>query len=202
MPTINWDTVVTSGATAVFVTLAIEYLVKPRLEARKDRFLGVLRARRELLAVITKLTLEAKMYGEELPANAPPDLQRAWRDERTRHYEALQSESRQLLDNVARYAHAYPRQLDDVLIGYVTTVHGIMISMRPRHRKAAHVAALGIPLAMALEVPPGWRIWSLVRMGLAQQEVRRMLTKIQDDSVAPTSTPAEDVSRPAPRASS
>jgi hypothetical protein len=196
MPMINWDTVVTSGATAVVVTLAIEYFAKPRLEARKERILGLLRARRELLSVITRLTLAAKMYGEELPAAAPQDLQRAWRDERSRHYETLQDQSRQLLDDVSRYAHAYPRQLDDVLIGYVTTVHGIMLSMRPRHRKAAHIADLGIPIATALEVPPRWKIWSIARMISAQQQVRRILTKIQDDSVAPTSTRAEAASRP------
>jgi hypothetical protein len=35
--------------------LAIEYFAKPLLEARKERILDVLRARRELLSVITGL---------------------------------------------------------------------------------------------------------------------------------------------------
>jgi hypothetical protein len=40
MPMINWDTVVTSAATALVVTLVIEYFAKPGLEARKSGFLG------------------------------------------------------------------------------------------------------------------------------------------------------------------
>jgi hypothetical protein len=200
MPAINWNIVATSAATAIIVTLAIEYFAKPRLEARKERILELLRARRELLSVITKLSLSAKMYGEDLPATAPQDLRRAWRDERDRHYQALQQQSRQLMDDVARYAHAYPRQLDDVLIGYATTVHGIMLSMRPRRRKAAHIADLGTPVATALEVPPRWKIWSFVRMTSAQQQVRQMLTKIGDESV-PSLTPAELASQPNPGSS-
>ncbi|WP_020386952.1 hypothetical protein [Kribbella catacumbae] len=199
MPTINWDTVVTAGATAVFVTLAIEYLVKPRMEARKERYFGILRARQELLTVITKLTLAAKMYGEDLPATARTDLQRVWNAERDRQYEVLQSQSRALMDDVARFAQAYPGQFRETLIAYVTTVHGIMLSMRPRHRKATQIADLGIPITTALEVPPGWKIWALVRMALAHEKVHRMLTKIGDDSVVLTSTPAEAASRPDPR---
>ncbi|MFG1820691.1 hypothetical protein ACGFIF_43525 [Kribbella sp. NPDC049174] len=89
---------------------------------------------------------------------------------------------------------------DDVLIGYATTVHGIMLSMRPRRRKAAHIADLGTPIATALEVPPRWKIRSLVRMASAQQQVRRMLTKIGDESGA-SSTPAELARRSNPGSS-
>lgn len=184
MPTIDWNTVATAGATAVIVTLAIEYVAKPRLEARKERILGALRARRELLTAITRLSLAARMYCEELPATAPQDLQRAWGHERGRQYDVLQTQARQLLDDVPRYAHAYPRQFDDVVLGYVTTVHAVMLSMRPRSRKAALVADLGVPVATALEVPPMWNVRAVARMLGAQQEARRALEKIQDGSVA------------------
>lgn len=197
MPAINWDTVVTSGLTAVIVTLTIEYAAKPRLEARKERILDQLRARRELLAAITKLTLSAQMYREELPSSAPQDLQRVWADERRRHFDDLQQQARQLLDDTPRYAQAYHHRFHDVLIGYATTVHAIVTSMRQKHRKATLIADLGIPVATALEVPPRWQIWNVVRMYSAQQQVRRALAKIGDDST-PTSTPAELASRPDP----
>jgi hypothetical protein len=184
MPMINWNTVVTSAVTALVVTLVIEYFAKPGLEARKERILGLLRSRRELLAVIAKLTLAAKMYGEDLPPDAPRDLQQAWGAERNRHFADLEQQSRQLHDDLARYAYGYPRQLDDVLLGYANTVQGIMLSMRPRHRKAQLIAELGIPVATALEAQPLYKVVSVVRMLSAQQQVRRMLAKIGDDSVA------------------
>jgi hypothetical protein len=134
--------------------------------------------------VIAKLTLSAKMYGEELPPEAPRDLQRVWGAERNRHFADLEQQSRQLHDDLARYAYAYPRQLDDVLLGYANTVHGIMLSMRPRHRKVQLIAELGIPVATALEAQPPYKVVSVVRMLSAQQRVRRMLEKIGDDSVA------------------
>jgi hypothetical protein len=43
---VHWTPILSSAVTAVFVTLLVEYLAKPRLEARKDRILEGMRARR------------------------------------------------------------------------------------------------------------------------------------------------------------
>lgn len=197
MRAINWNTVVTSAATAIIVTLAIEYFAKPRLEARKERILGVIRTRDELLAVITKLSIVAKMYGDDLPATAPQDLQRRVKEEKDRLYESLEQQTRQLMDDIARYARAYPGRFRDLLIEYTGTVHGLMLSMRSRQRKTAHIAALGTPIATALEVPPRWQPWSWARMVMAQEEVAAMIAAIEDE--IPAATPAELASRPTPR---
>lgn len=177
MPTISWDTVVTAAATAVFVTLAVEYFAKPRLEARKERILDALRARRELLTLITRLSISARMYAARLPDSAARDLQRVWDAERNRQYQLMHEQALQLSDNVARFANSYPRQLDDVLMGYAFAVHGIVLSMRPRHQKAELIADLAIPIATAIEVPRPWP-WRLWRMARAQIEVRRKLAEI------------------------
>lgn len=50
MPSINWDTVSTAGATALVVTLAVEYVAKPRLEARKEAILDALWRRDRVLS--------------------------------------------------------------------------------------------------------------------------------------------------------
>ncbi|GAA3129139.1 hypothetical protein JOF29_007321 [Kribbella aluminosa] len=189
MPAINWNTVATSAATAIIVTLAIEYLAKPRLEARKERILGVIRTRQEVLAVITKLSIVAKMYGDDLPATAPLDLQRRVKVERDRLYKVLEDQSRHLMDDVARYAGVYRGPLRDILIEYTGAVHGVMLSMRPRQRKAAHLAQLGKPIATAPEVPPRWQVRALVRMVLALRQVQHMVATIEDE--IPAATPAE-----------
>lgn len=197
VPEINWNTVATSAATAIIVTLVIEYFAKPRLEACKERILGVGRTRQEVLAVITKLSIVAKMYGDDLPATAPHDLQRRVKEEKDRLYQALEQQARQLIDDVARYAGAYSGRFRDLLIAYAGSAHGVMLSMRPRQRKAAHLAALGAPIAAALDVPPTWQPWAWVRMVLAQEKVARTIAEIEAEIPAPS--PAELASRPTPR---
>jgi hypothetical protein len=67
VPSINWDTVSTAGATALVVTLVVEYVAKPRLEARKEAILDALRSRREVQALVLRMTVAAQRYAEDMP---------------------------------------------------------------------------------------------------------------------------------------
>jgi hypothetical protein len=80
VPSINWSTVWTAGATALFVTLAIEYVAKPRLEARKEQILDALRARGEVKALVTRMSFAAMRYVQDLPDGVDSQL-RAGLDE-------------------------------------------------------------------------------------------------------------------------
>jgi hypothetical protein len=64
------------------------------------------RARRDLLTLITKMTLAARKYGERLPDSADRELQRIWNDERGRHYSLMRLYAHQLSDDLDRYARA------------------------------------------------------------------------------------------------
>ncbi len=55
----NWRTVLISAAVAAVTTLLIEYLAKPRLEARKERIVKRQRLRRQLKADLTRAPAES-----------------------------------------------------------------------------------------------------------------------------------------------
>jgi hypothetical protein len=180
MAAIDWDTVATAGATALLVTMAVEYLAKPLLEARKERILEALRARRDLLTLITKMTLAARKYIERLPDSAGSDLQKIWLAERNRHYDLMRQYALQVSDDFDRFAQAYNnRQVNEVLARYTFCVHGIVLSLRPRHRQAELIWRLGEPMAAVIEMPPLWRVKAWAR---SQDKVRQLVAEIEDAS--------------------
>lgn len=87
LSSVDWNTVRTAGATAVFVTLAVEYIAKPRMEARKERILEDARLRRDLVTAIMDLTLSAAILITDVPADASAEVKQTLREERRRHYE-------------------------------------------------------------------------------------------------------------------
>jgi hypothetical protein len=191
--TINWDTVATAGATAILVTLAVEYLAKPMLEARKERILDGFQARRDLLTLITKMTLAARKYGERLPDGADRELHRTWNEERERHYNLMRQYAQQLSVDLDRYARAYNPAVTDLIVAYGFSVHAIVLSRRPRHRQAALIAELGEPMETFVQVPPPWRALAWDR---AQKQVRQLITKIEDASVPAPSASSPDTTAP------
>jgi hypothetical protein len=192
MPTIDWDTVVTAGATAAFVTLAVEYFVKPSLEARKEQILEGFRTRRELLTVITRLSVAAAKYKQRMPDDTPRDLQKSWDAERGRHYDMMLGYAQQLSDDLDRFARVNRPALMQLIMTYVYCVHGVALSGRSRHRKAELIAQLGIP--MELVVQPSLR--RPVAWGKARDELLRLVAQTEEptppvlqESAAPADGP-------------
>jgi hypothetical protein len=153
---ISWETVATAAATAVLVTLVVEEVAKPRLEARKERHLETLRTRRDLVTAVVTITMAARMSVTELPGGAEDQLRRRWRDEQQRHHGRLQTLVTELFDNLGRYAAAYPEPIRRDLIRYVVCMRGVMLSSRPQHVQADILRSLGRPAA-AMVAASGWR---------------------------------------------
>ena len=148
---VNWDTVATAGATAMFVTLVIEYLAKPRLEARKERILSHFRDRRDLGVLVTKISLAARRFTEPMPDDVEPKLRETWNRERDRQFTLMRELVLKLSDDVDRYARVYRNPVRELLIKYAFTLHGVVMSLRSRHRQAEIVGDLGVPMAIVID---------------------------------------------------
>lgn len=142
---ITWGAVETAAATAVLVTLAIEYAAKPQLEARKERHLEALRTRRRFEAMLVDLALSTQMYLiDDSSADRDSRVRANLQEERRRQYERTQALGRELFDDLGRFTAAYPdfAGLHSDLILFGTTVYGVLMSARSRHRQAEIIAEL------------------------------------------------------------
>jgi hypothetical protein len=139
---INWDAVKTAAATAGCVTLVIEYAAKPRLEARKEHHLDMVRTRRALLAKLLDLSMAAQVIGAELPNAAGPDVHQSLREERERQYGRLRAGVTELYESLGKYVRVYrdPRQTD--LINIVHAMYGVVLSTRNKRRQAELIIEL------------------------------------------------------------
>lgn len=182
VPSIAWDTVATAGATAVFVTLAVEYLAKPGMEARKERILEDARLRRDLVTAIMDLTLSASFLLIDIPPEASAEVKQSLRDERRRHYERMSARINALHDDAGRYARAYRGVKRDAVFLYLNCVKGVVLSPRTRHRQAEVVRSLAEPVAQILE--------GTVAHPIRFQDARLKLAEL----VADTEVPAEPAS--------
>ncbi|MCG5462889.1 hypothetical protein MED01_001001 [Micromonospora sp. MED01] len=153
MANINWDTVATSVAAAVFTTLAIEYTAKPWLEARKDRILEGMRGRRELLATIIKIALPAAFLTEHLPPSTPADMRQRLLEGRRQQYEVMRDQIQHLFENTGRYGGLYPGPVRDLVIRYILCIQGLAWSRRTQNDQARIVRALTAELALVLDGP-------------------------------------------------
>ncbi|MGW0503213.1 hypothetical protein [Micromonospora sp. NPDC003241] len=176
MPSINWDTVATSAVTALVVTLAVEYAAKPWLEARKERILGALRSRRELSAAITGVALPAAFLSIDMPKDAKGEVRESLLAERKRQYERLRDQAQALVDSMDRHASTFFGPSMNLVITYISTVQGVMLSTRTRHDKARLIHDLSKQIAMVLDgrwwqAPARMRaMWELDRLAKGSQE--------------------------------
>lgn len=180
MPLINWSTVWTAGATALFVTLAVEYAAKPRLEARKERILDALRARVEIKALVTRMSLAAMRYVQDLPDGVDPQLRADWNKERKRQFAVLEELALKMSDEVPRYAGNFRQPLLVLVQDFAYNVLGIMMSGRQRTRKAEMLVELGPPMLAALDFPAPWKVWRLSQWQQAVNDVRRLIAQAQE----------------------
>lgn len=168
----KWDAVVSAVITAAIVTLVVEYLAKPRLEARKERILQVVRTRHTLGDVLLEIGLAARTITEEVAADAPPDVVDAFNSERDRQYQRLRERVLQLFDESGRYIRVYVGPIRDDLMILVMCLYGIVLSPRPRKRQAEMVIEL-VDAAMPI-IDPVHRSRQLLRLPAAQAELHRL----------------------------
>jgi hypothetical protein len=176
MPSINWDTVATSAVTALLVTLAVEYAAKPRLEARKERILGAHRSRRELSAAITSIALPAAFLAIDLPRDVMGEVRDSLLAERKRQYERLRAQAEALVDSMDRHAGTFPGPPMKLVMSYISTVQGVMLSTRTRHDKAGLIHELSKQIAMILD----GRWWQTPARVRAVWELDRLVKRSQD----------------------
>ncbi|MFI7545482.1 hypothetical protein [Actinoplanes sp. NPDC049599] len=182
MPSINWDTVSTAGATALVVTLAVEYVAKPRLEARKEAILDALRARREVQALVLRMTVAAQRYAADMPDGVDPRLRTKWATERNRQYAVLEELVLKLSDEVPRYASTFRQPLRDLVVQVAYTAFGIMLSLRPKTRKAQMLVELGTAAAAVLDLPAPWKVvWRALPWQRSADEVRRLVAQAEGE---------------------
>jgi hypothetical protein len=180
VPSINWDTVATAGATALVVTLAVEYVAKPRLEARKEAILDALRARREVQALVMRMTVAAQRYMQDMPDGVDPKLRARWATERNRQYAVMEELALKLSDEMPRYAGTFRQPLRDLVIAIAYNSFGIMLSLRQKTRKAQMLIELGTAAAAVLDVPSPWMaVWRALGWQRSADEVRRLVAQAQ-----------------------
>lgn len=161
---LDWNVVLNAAITALVVTLAVEYLAKPRLEARKERILAALRARHELLAGMANLYMSAEFVSIEVPAGPDRQSRETLAAERQRHYGRIQELSQHLADNAGEYARTYIAPVRALVFDYIFLVRGVVLSGSTRRRKAEIIKKLSTPTGMIIshrwwQVPTAVRAW-------------------------------------------
>jgi hypothetical protein len=187
MAAIDWDTVRTSvasaAATALLVTLAVEYFAKPRLEVRKERMLDMVRARKELISSIVGISLAAQMLVQPLPDDIDPAVRDTFQAEQERHYARLRETSVGLFDNAGKYVGAYPTvRIQTFVMDYVTTLYGVVVSSRTRRRQAEIIIMLTKSFTTAID--PG-RWWRVPSGALAMMEAERLMAGVREPAADP-----------------
>jgi len=193
---IAWNTVQTAAATALLVTLVIEYAIKPQLEARKERHLEALRTQRRFEALLVDLALAAGVYvTDDTMPGADTTVRRKVQAERGRQYDRMGHLITELFDNLGRFAASYPLapwRDDMLLVG--TTMHGILMSARNRHRQAQLIADL---TAISSRIFCQRQLWKAADVSSARSELRTLVAQTQERAPAPP-TALNDADRAIP----
>lgn len=185
---IDAATLSVSVVTSVLAAVVIEQVVKPRVEAMKER-----RAtRRDLMTRMVGLSLSAGVLAEELPKDMTREVRERVRAEQARQDERLRSAVMQLFDDSGRYLAAYAGPLRQLLVDYVGCIHGLVLSDRTRVRKAQIIKELAVPVATALD-PERQRPWHLPKNVRALAEAGRIIIATHSDQA-----PATDEATPEP----
>lgn len=190
---IAWNTVQTAAATALAVTLVIEYAVKPQLEARKERHLEALRTQRRFESLLIDLAVASGVYTtDDTAADGDTVVRQKLQAERARQYDRMQQLVTELFDNLGRFAGSYqlaPWRDDMLLVG--TTMHGVLMSARSRHRQAELIAELtGISSRIFCQR----QLWKAADLSKARTELRTLVA--QTHQRGPALPAARQPSRP------
>ncbi|MGY0236699.1 hypothetical protein [Longispora urticae] len=141
------------------VALVVDFLLKPRLEARKARIQATFTTRETLRSTITAIGIAAQHAVVELPRDLDPELRDRLREEQTRVYLRLRDDlTRTLVDDIGRFAGSYlGGPVQQTVIDYTSAVRGIVLSRRPRTEQGREIAQLSVAVLGVLY--PGRRLW-------------------------------------------
>jgi hypothetical protein len=160
-------TVAVSALTSGVVALGIEYVAKPRLEARKEELLELHRRRRELKAMLLKIMTLSAMWGP-YAARGASELD----SEMARAREHLDSMTRQLWDDIEWYAGSFPSltvrgqpPARDLVIKYIFSARAVFLSDLPEAEKLRILGEITEPLQVGLSNRwPGTRARAFVKL--------------------------------------
>jgi hypothetical protein len=170
-----WSTIGLTVLTALFATMAVEWLAKPRLEARKERVLGHPRKRDELAPAVLKLGFAAQFLTVDMPTDLPTRARENLLAERRRTYARMQSITAELADGLVSYADLYFGPLIDLVPLYITHVQGVIMSARIQVKQARMLSELTMPTYLILRPPRMWMVWRWPALIRAPAELRRLI---------------------------
>lgn len=156
---IDLETLATAAASSIFVTLVVEYFAKPRLEARKEEILDAHRARRELLPATIRIAYAAAAVSTALPKAVDPGVRGNVYAEQDRQYQRLEVLVQDLVDDVGRRAGTFLAPYLDLVVGYTSTLQGLLMSSGTPADRAARVREVAEVMALVLSPPRLWQLW-------------------------------------------
>ncbi|MEV0286309.1 MULTISPECIES: hypothetical protein [unclassified Kribbella] len=148
MPDLVSSTVIVSALTSAAVALGVDWTVKPRLEARKERLLAAHRARSTVLRCLTIILVAAAKLGTETPGTLTADARKMWLAELDAAKETIAATSRDLEQAVLDAGIPFERILVP-LTRFANQSRGLVLGDRRNHEKAELILASGAPLLEA-----------------------------------------------------
>jgi hypothetical protein len=98
---------VSSAVVAGVVTIGLEWVAKPRMDARKERILETIRSSRKFENNLLKLEVTAGMWAQhQYPPNATRATKEAIDVERQRAFQQIDDTTREMVDDLGFYARA------------------------------------------------------------------------------------------------
>jgi len=147
-------TILTSALVSGAVALGIEWVVKPRLESRKERIIGYWRKRHTFDSYLLKMLVISGRWSEfKEQTEVPDDFRRKLSGEMDRDFGQIDDMTRELFDDIGSYALTYVgvklpyinRSIPDMIADYIYIVRGIVISDRAQRAKAQMIRELTEP---------------------------------------------------------
>ncbi|MFB8025957.1 MULTISPECIES: hypothetical protein [unclassified Streptomyces] len=176
------ETVTVALVTALVTTVGTQWLVVPRLEARKRRIMDVHQARDRFLTEMRHiLGASARLRNFEAPPEDPactPEMRERIAAGRARWVKQLDDATEWLVDNLELYLPSWPTDfLRNLISTYVSHAWAVMLSEREDTRKAVLLEQLTTPVWEVF----GSRGWerSPSRMAGAQQQLAAVIEEIE-----------------------
>ncbi|MFG3071907.1 hypothetical protein [[Kitasatospora] papulosa] len=177
------ETVALALVTALVTTVGTQWLVVPRLEARKRRIMDVHQARDRFLTEMRHIMgASARLQGHEAPAPDDPAWAPVMHERiaagRARWVKQLDDATEWLVDNVELYAPSWPTDfLRNMISTYVSNAWAVMLSEREDTRKAVLLSQLTTPVWEVFG-SCGWER-SPSRMAAAQQQLAAVIEEME-----------------------
>jgi hypothetical protein len=148
-------TVVTSALVSGGVTVVLDWIARPIMDARKERFLENYRNRRNFESNLLKLRVMSGMWAKfEQPPDATADQKERLDGEMDRAFEQIDAMSKDMLDNLGSFALTFHGMklpvlnttIPELVARYVYLVRGICLSDKPLPAKARIIEEATVPI--------------------------------------------------------